>query len=306
MLRCGVGILSTAPRATRAPSFPIPPVAAFPDLRCQSCPTLSLSRSEVQALHGPSPLLFFLPRMTLPPPPSQPGSEWIPLGPSFLPPSLARARIAIIEDSPRPTDLAPIVAFCPLLHPALPAPCPRLPLRRQIGVASGHAFRTKWLSNCDNFRRVFLGIVCRRADGRTRRPPDRAGEGGEVAKPTATEWGGACPVLHADDTRGLVHAQVGAGRGRGMTNNVIQRLHCSPTHALSQNYAFVSPKQLSNQRCRQSIHLSIRFQTSENEDGWLQRRLGFVPSCFVSLVSSRKPPPMPRPESIRLDGWQRR
>ena len=47
---CGVGILSTAPRATRAPSFPIPPVAAFPDLRCQSCPTLSLSRSEVQAL----------------------------------------------------------------------------------------------------------------------------------------------------------------------------------------------------------------------------------------------------------------
>ena len=75
-----------------------------------------------------------------------------------------------------------------------------------------------------------------------------------------------------------------------MTNNVIQRLHCSPTHALSLSYAFVSPKQLSNQRCRQSIHLSIRFQTSENEDGWLQRRLGFVPSCFVSLVSSRKPP----------------
>ena len=72
---CGVGILSTAPRATRAPSFPIPPVAAFPDLRCQSCPTLSLSRSEVQALRGPnpSPLLSlslssssFLPRMTPP------------------------------------------------------------------------------------------------------------------------------------------------------------------------------------------------------------------------------------------------
>ena len=100
---CGVGILSTAPRATRAPSFPIPPVAAFPDLRCQSCPTLSLSRSEVQALHGPSPLLFFLPRMTPPPPPSQPGSEWIPLGPSFLPPSLALASQSsrILRDRPR-------------------------------------------------------------------------------------------------------------------------------------------------------------------------------------------------------------
>ena len=47
--------------------------------------------------------------------------------------------------------------------------------------------------------------------------------------------------------RGLVHAQVGAGRGRGMTNNVIQRLHCSPTHVLSLSYAFVSSKQLSNQ-----------------------------------------------------------
>ena len=61
--------------------------------------------------------------------------------------------------------------------------------------------------------------------------------------------------------------------------------------AHNNNIRFPSQNSASaNQRCRQSIHLSIRFQTSENEDGWLQRRLGFVPSCFVSLVSSRKPP----------------
>ena len=239
--------------------------------------TLTLPLRGPGALHGPSPLLFFLPRMTPPPPPSQPGSEWIPLGPSFLPPShaLASQSSRILRDRPRshrrllpsPPSRSPRA-----VSPTSPATSDWSRIRARIQNQMAFELRqlpSRFSGNC--MPSLPIGREWE-AKWQSRLRPNRA----EHA------------LFYMQMIRGLVHAQVGAGRG--MTNNVIQRLHCSPTHALSLSYAFVSPKQLSNQRCRQSIHLSIRFQTSENEDGWLQRRLGFVPSCFVSLVSSRKPP----------------
>ena len=204
----------------------------------------------------------------------------------FIPPSLARAGIAIIEDSPRPTSL-PSSPFALSSIPLSPRRVPDFPCDVRLESHPGthsepNGFRTATTSVAFFWELYAVAPMAGR-------------DGLPIGREREAKWqsrlrpnGAEHALFYIQMIRGLVHAQVGAGRG--MTNNVIQRLHCSPTHALSLSYAFVSPKQLSNQRCRQSIHLSIRFQTSENEDGWLQRRLGFVPSCFVSLVSSRKPP----------------